>query len=211
MLLGDRRKRRRGHHRRRQDAGVEVSARRAHALYSDRTVVRQPGDDRGDEELAVNTMRRPPTIPQRRLPQTHRNAHACGDRRQRAGRAGARHRPVLRPRLQHRLADRVGDRAPEAPVAHHHRHARHADGDRADQEPARPPGADPSRGRHDAGAGRRSSANSRWSRSRGKGEKRVEALRLADAFRARVIDADDRELRLRDHRRERQDRAASSR
>ena len=41
---------------------------------------------------------------------------------------------------------------------------------------------------------------------RGKGEQRVEALRLADAFRARVIDADDRELRVRDHRREREDR-----
>ena len=45
---------------------------------------------------------------------------------------------------------------------------------------------------------------------RGKGENRVEALRLADAFRARVIDATHRELRVRDHRRERQDRAASS-
>ena len=42
---------------------------------------------------------------------------------------------------------------------------------------------------------------------RGKGEHRVEALRLADAFRARVIDADDRKLRVRDHRQERQDRA----
>ena len=41
---------------------------------------------------------------------------------------------------------------------------------------------------------------------RGNGEHRVEALRLADAFRARVIDA-DRELHLRDHRREREDRA----
>ena len=35
----------------------------------------------------------------------------------------------------------------------------------------------------------RSSANWRWSRSRGKGDNRVEALRLADTFRARVIDA----------------------
>ncbi len=41
---------------------------------------------------------------------------------------------------------------------------------------------------------------------RGKGDHRVEALRLADAFRARVIDAGDRELRVRDHRRVRQDR-----
>ena len=41
---------------------------------------------------------------------------------------------------------------------------------------------------------------------RGSGEKRVEALRLADAFRARVIDATHRELRVRAHRRDRQDR-----
>ena len=34
------------------------------------------------------------------------------------------------------LADGVGDRAPETSVAHHHRDARHADGDRADQAPA---------------------------------------------------------------------------
>ena len=59
------------------------------------------------------------------------------DRRQRAGRARPRHRPVLRPRLQHRQPDRVGDRARQAPVAHHHRHHRHAGGARADQEPAR--------------------------------------------------------------------------
>src|SRR5674476_703912 len=39
----------------------------------------------------------------------------------------------------------------------------------------------------------------------GKGDTRVEALRLADAFRARVIDATT-ELRVRDHRQERQDR-----
>ena len=41
---------------------------------------------------------------------------------------------------------------------------------------------------------------------RGKGDNRVEALRLADAFRARVIDTIDRELRVRDHRHDRQDR-----
>ena len=35
----------------------------------------------------------------------------------------------------------------------------------------------------------RSSASSRMVKVRGKGENRVEALRLADAFRARVIDA----------------------
>ena len=42
---------------------------------------------------------------------------------------------------------------------------------------------------------------------KGKGENRVEALRLADAFRARVIDATHRKLRIRNHRRHRQDRA----
>ena len=40
----------------------------------------------------------------------------------------------------------------------------------------------------------------------GTGEKRVEALRLAEAFRARVIDAGNRELHLRDHRQARQGR-----
>ncbi len=54
----------------------------------------------------------------------------------------------------------------EASVADHHRHHRHADGDRADQEPARPPGAGASRRRHDARPAIRSSANSRWSRWR---------------------------------------------
>ena len=42
---------------------------------------------------------------------------------------------------------------------------------------------------------------------RGKSDQRVEALRLADAFRAHVIDATHRELRVRDHRQQRQDRA----
>ncbi|MEZ5891129.1 MAG: acetolactate synthase small subunit [Xanthobacteraceae bacterium] len=41
---------------------------------------------------------------------------------------------------------------------------------------------------------------------RGRGDDRIEALRLADAFRARVIDASLGELYLRDHRRHRQDR-----
>ena len=132
--------------------------------------------------------------------------HAVGPGRQRAGRAGARHRPVLRPRLQYRLAHGLGDRAREASLAHHHRHPRHADGDRADQAPARAPGAGAPRDRPDASPGRRSSASWRMVKVRGKGEHRVEALRLADAFRARVIDATHRELRVRDHRRDRQDR-----
>src|ERR1700674_4040742 len=74
------------------------------------------------------------------------NPYAVGYRRQRAGGARARDRAVLRARLQYRLAHRVGDRAPKAPLAHHHCHARHADGDRADQEPARSSGAGASGG-----------------------------------------------------------------
>ena len=66
-----------------------------------------------------------------------RAPHAVGDRRQRAGRARPGHRPLLRARLQHRQPDGLGDRARQAPVADHHRHHRHAGGDRADQEPAR--------------------------------------------------------------------------
>ena len=86
-------------------------------------------------------------------------------------------------------ADRVGDRAREASVAHHHRDARHADGDRADQEPARAARAGAPRGRSDGRRAARWSASWRMVKVRGKGEQRVEALRLADAFRARVIDA----------------------
>ncbi len=77
-----------------------------------------------------------------------REPHALRARRQRAGRAGAGDRAVFRPRLQYRLAHRLGDRAREASLAHHHRHPRHADGDRADQESARPPGAGAPGGRH---------------------------------------------------------------
>jgi hypothetical protein len=54
--------------------------------------------------------------------------------------------------------------------------------------PARPPGAGAPRGRHD-GFRTVDSARTRHGEGRGKGEPRVEALRLADAFRARVIDA----------------------
>ena len=55
--------------------------------------------------------------------------------------------------------DRVGDRAREARLPHHHRHPRHADGDRADQEPARAacPGS-PGDRRHAGGAGDRARA-----------------------------------------------------
>ena len=114
--------------------------------------------------------------------------HPRRARRQRAGRAGAGDRAVLRPRLQHREPHRLGDRAPAAPLAHHHRHPRHADGDRADQEPARSAGAGPSRRRHEP-RGPAIERELAMVKVRGKGDNRVEALRLADAFRARVIDA----------------------
>ena len=39
---------------------------------------------------------------------------------------------------------------------------------------------------------------------RGTGENRVEALRIADIFRARVVDSDQRVVRLRDRRQDRQ-------
>ena len=101
----------------------------------------------------------------------------------------------------------LGDRAREASLAHHHRHHRHADGDRADQAPARAAGAGASRRRPDRSPATPIERELAMVKVRGKGENRVEALRLADAFRARVIDATHRELHLRDHRHERQDRA----
>ena len=55
-------------------------------------------------------------------------------------------------------------------------------------------------------AGRAIERELRMVKVRGTGENRVEALRLADAFRARVVDAVDRELRVRDDRPHRQDR-----
>jgi hypothetical protein len=90
-------------------------------------------------------------------------AHALGAGRQRAGRAGPRHRPVLRARLQYREPHRLGDRAREASVAHHHRDARHAACAGADQAPARAhragaPGGRPDRARRELGQDGRSSA-----------------------------------------------------
>ena len=73
------------------------------------------------------------------------DAHARRARRQRARRACARHRPLLRPRLQHREPHRIGDAARAAPFAHHDRDDGHARSARADQEPARPPGIGPQR------------------------------------------------------------------
>ena len=122
MLLGDAAEKHRGcDHRRRQDAGVRLRAASRMSVTSYRAAhSHYPAATRHER---IET------------------PHPLGHRRQRARRAGARHRPVLRPRLQHQLAHGVGDGAPEASLAHHHRHARHADGDRADQEPARAPGA----------------------------------------------------------------------
>ena len=65
---------------------------------------------------------------------------------------------------------------------------RHADGDRADQASARAHGPDPQGGRHDADRPL-DRARAGDGQGRGTGEPRVESLRLAEAFRARVIDA----------------------
>ena len=98
------------------------------------------------------------------------------------------------------------DRAQGEPVAHHHRHHRHADGDRADQGAARPPGAG-ARGARPDRRGQRDRARAGAGQGGGNGDKRVEALRLADVFRAEGDRRHDRVLRLRDHRHDRQDRA----
>ena len=87
------------------------------------------------------------------------------------------------------VVDGVGNRAPAASFADHDRYHRHADGDRADQESTRSARSGASRGGHDACRAMPSSGSSPWSRSRARVSNRVEALRLADAFRARVIDA----------------------
>ncbi len=94
-------------------------------------------------------------------------------------------------------------------LAHHHRHHRHADGDRADQEPARPhdPRSTPGRDRPHH---RRRPARARAGDGQGVGAAAPTASRrsrLADAFRARVIDATHGALRLPAHRPHRQGRA----
>ena len=73
-------------------------------------------------------------------------------------------------------------------LAHQHRDLGHGDGDRADQGAARPAGA----GARVADLTREGPHIAREMaliKVVGTGEKRVEALRIADAFRARVIDA----------------------
>ena len=66
------------------------------------------------------------------------------------------------------------------------------DDHRADQGPARPAGAGPQGQRPDRWRAPTSSASWRWSRCAAPASKRVESLRIADIFRARVVDAPTR-------------------
>ena len=120
--------------------------------------------------------------------------HARARGRQRAGRSRPRHRALFRPGLQHREPDRLRDRARQASLAHHRRHARRAACHRAAEEPARPDRAGPPRARphrrrapngHDGPIERELAVV----KVAGTGDHRVEALRLADAFRATIVDA----------------------
>ena len=91
MLLGDAGEERRGgHHRGRQGDGVMID-------------VGASMDGRPTEHRANSTTHYPAATVSQAI-ETHT---PVGAGRQRAGRAGARHRPVLRPRLQHRLAHGV--------------------------------------------------------------------------------------------------------
>ena len=86
------------------------------------------------------------------------------------------------------VPDGFGNGTPAAPVVDHDRHHGHADGDRADQEPTRP--TVPVHHVVDMTlAGNAIERELAMVKVKGKGDNRVEALRLADAFRARVIDA----------------------
>ena len=64
--------------------------------------------------------------PARPLPRAGGDPHPRRPRRQRGRRPRPRHRPLLRPRLQHREPDRGRDRPRGPPQPHHHRHHRHA-------------------------------------------------------------------------------------
>ena len=86
------------------------------------------------------------------------------------------------------VADRVGDRARSPSVAHHHRHLGAAHGDRADPASVGAAGSG-SFGHRLDGKGNPIERELAMVKVAGKGEKRVEALRLAEAFRAQVIDA----------------------
>ena len=78
--------------------------------------------------------------------------------------------------------------AKREPVAHHHRDHGHADDHRADQGAARPAGAG-ARVRDLTVEGPHIERELALVKVKGTGDKRVEALRLADVFRAKVIDA----------------------
>ena len=117
------------------------------------------------------------------------NPYAFGSGRQRTGRAGARHRPVFRPRLQYRVAHRVGDRARQAHLSLI-----------TVVTTGTPMVIEQIKNQLDrlvpvhrvvdmTLTGRSIERELAMVKVRGKGENRVEALRLADAFRARVIDA----------------------
>ena len=171
------RERRRGDHRRRQGDGVMTTKTRC-----DRRIIRLRRDAQRIERHTL-----------------------CRPRRQRAGRAGARDRAVLGARLQYRQPDRVGDRAPEASVAHHHRHPGTPMVIEQIKTPARAAGAGPPRGRpHRGRPGDRARAGA------GQGARQGREARRGPAPRRRFPRAGgrrhDRELRLRDHRHGRQDR-----
>ena len=123
--------------------------------------------------------------------------------RQRARHPGARGRPVLGPRLQHREPHRRRDRRQGEPLAHHHRDQGHADDHRADQGAARPAGAGASRARpHRRGPAHRARAGA----GQGQGHRR-QARRGAAPGRRVPRQGDrrqDRFLRLRGHRHVRQ-------
>jgi acetolactate synthase I/III small subunit len=72
--------------------------------------------------------------------------------------------------------------------AHHHRDHRHAAGDRADQGAAWPDGAG-ARGPRPDGRGAAVERELALLKVAGKGEARIEALRLAEIFRANVVDS----------------------
>ena len=78
-------------------------------------------------------------------------------------------------------------RAPPQP--HQHRDLRHRDGDRADQGAARPAGAGASRRRPDAARPAHRARDGADQGAAARASSRSEALRIAQAFRARVVDA----------------------
>ena len=121
------------------------------------------------------------------------------------GRPRARHRPVLRPRLQHRQPDGRPGRCRGAAQPDQHRDVRHQHGDRADQGAARPAGAGAPRGGPDDGG-----AACRARTGAGEGDRHRRAARRGDAHRRYVPRPGGRydagQLRVRADRSRRQDR-----